>query len=117
MIWLTLSTIVRATPAEMSFSDVSRRYQRLVGGPPGHQGGSGLAPLGRSDHDLSERCHTRRDHEGDRAEAAQRCPSSRSADDMAGTATARPQRQNPIDQRFGRTRVGTTSRRTAAWYG
>src|SRR4051812_29243863 len=88
MTWLTPSTRGRATPAEMSSSDVPRRYQCFDRGSPRQQRGADLAPFGRSDHNLSQRRYLGRNHEGDRPQVSYRCPRSRIADSVAGAAEA-----------------------------
>jgi len=63
--WSTRSMLDRATPADMSRSDVSRRYQCPFRSSPRQSRGSDLVSLGRADDNLSQRHHARRSHESD----------------------------------------------------
>src|SRR6266436_4636582 len=107
----------RTTPAEMSFSDVPRRYQRVVRSSTRQQRGTNLVPFGRSGNNLSERGHPWRNHEGHRAQAPNRRPYGSIADGVAETASRRPWRQDPANQRSGGTRMGEARRRAATCYG
>ena len=74
--WSTRSMLDRATPADMSRSDVSRRYQCPFRSSPRQSRGSDLVSLGRADDNLSQRHYARRSREMYRAQAANRSPRS-----------------------------------------